>query len=175
MLSEVSKSEFAKLAGISPTRVTQLLREGVIQSEAVVGEGHRAKIRAPLALAMLRKQPDMRSEGTLTSNRARKEAAQAEMAEIKLAELQGKLIWRAAVEGAEAALGHAIGQCFKNGVYWSEELVGAYLNGGIGAHAALLRTRLRDLNNSLADLVAAEAAQYAVSDGVPDEGGTAKR
>ena len=41
----VSKTEFARLAGVSAARVSQYLRDGVIGPEALLGKGRHARVR----------------------------------------------------------------------------------------------------------------------------------
>lgn len=55
----VRKSEFAKMRGVSPGRVTQWITEGKIGPDALVGEGRSAQINAPVALAHLRERLDV--------------------------------------------------------------------------------------------------------------------
>ena len=50
----VSKSSFAELIGVSPARLSQYLAEGRISGEAIVGAGHRARIRVNVAQAQLK-------------------------------------------------------------------------------------------------------------------------
>lgn len=53
-----SKSGFAKLVGVSAPRVSQWLREGKISGDALVGSGHRARIRVAVAKEQLRRNLD---------------------------------------------------------------------------------------------------------------------
>ena len=55
----VSKGAFAKLVGVSCARVSQWIKQKQISGDALVGTGHRAKIRVPVALAQLRKNLDI--------------------------------------------------------------------------------------------------------------------
>lgn len=45
----VSKSEFARIAGVSPGRITQWIDEGKISGSGLVGEGRSARIRVEVA------------------------------------------------------------------------------------------------------------------------------
>jgi hypothetical protein len=54
----VSKGRFAAIAGVSAARVTQYLADGQISGEAIVGSGHRARIRVAVALEQLRANLD---------------------------------------------------------------------------------------------------------------------
>lgn len=49
----VSKSEFARLIGVSKPRVSQLISEGKITGDAIEGEGRSAKIIVPVARRQL--------------------------------------------------------------------------------------------------------------------------
>lgn len=55
----VSKSDFAARANISPGRVTQLIAEGKIGSDAIVGEGRMAKVWLERALAQFQARRDV--------------------------------------------------------------------------------------------------------------------
>lgn len=55
----VSKGQFAKLANVSPGRVSQWISEGKIAGEALVGEGRSAQIRVAPAMAQLRSKIDI--------------------------------------------------------------------------------------------------------------------
>ena len=54
----VSKSEFAKITGVSAPRISQWLRDGKISGGALVGRGHRARIRVAVAKEQLRRNLD---------------------------------------------------------------------------------------------------------------------
>jgi hypothetical protein len=49
----VSKSVFASLAGVSKPRVSQWISDGKISGDAIVGHGHRARIRVAVAQEQL--------------------------------------------------------------------------------------------------------------------------
>ena len=49
----VTKSVFAGLAGVSKPRVSQWISDGKISGDAIVGYGHRARIRVAVAQAQL--------------------------------------------------------------------------------------------------------------------------
>jgi hypothetical protein len=55
----VSKSRFAKMAGVTRTRVGQWIREGKISSSAMVGTGRSARIRPSLACEQLKRNLDV--------------------------------------------------------------------------------------------------------------------
>jgi hypothetical protein len=60
MLDEiVTKSRFAAIAGVSRVRVSQYLAEGKIYGDAIVGSGHRARIRVAVALDQLGRNLDV--------------------------------------------------------------------------------------------------------------------
>ncbi len=54
----VSKGEFAALIGVSPGRVSQMLKEGAIGPEALDGVGRMARIKVAVARAHLRDRLD---------------------------------------------------------------------------------------------------------------------
>jgi hypothetical protein len=54
----VTKGRFAMLAGISRARVSQYLTDGQISGEAIVGRGHRARIRVAVAMEQLQRNLD---------------------------------------------------------------------------------------------------------------------
>ena len=130
MQGELSKSEFAKLAGVSPGRVSQYLREGVIGREALVGDGRNARIKADLALAMVRDRMDPTRRATnlvgidsaassFLANRARKEGFQADLLELRLGERRRELQEESAF--ALRALFRAVGKAHEALPGWAEE------------------------------------------------------
>jgi hypothetical protein len=54
----VTKGRFAAIAGVSAARITQYLADGQISGEAIVGSGHRARIRVAVAMEQLRANLD---------------------------------------------------------------------------------------------------------------------
>lgn len=59
MDSVVSKKEFADLARVTQGRVSQWLAGRKIYGDAIVGRGHRARIKVPVALEQLKKTLDV--------------------------------------------------------------------------------------------------------------------
>lgn len=59
MPETLSKGDFAKLINVSAGRVSQYISEGKLTGAALDGEGRRAKIRVPTALAELRMKLDV--------------------------------------------------------------------------------------------------------------------
>lgn len=55
----ISKGAFAKLIGVSPGRVTQMISERKIGPEALIGEGRSAKIIPDIAKAQIRERTDL--------------------------------------------------------------------------------------------------------------------
>jgi DNA-binding transcriptional regulator YdaS (Cro superfamily) len=55
----VTKGEFAKLVGVSASRVSQWIKEGKLYGDALHGEGRLAKIRVAVALSQLRRTLDV--------------------------------------------------------------------------------------------------------------------
>ena len=59
MIDEVvSKSAFAQIVGVSAARVSKWLADGKISGDALVGRGHRARIRVAVAQAQLKRNLD---------------------------------------------------------------------------------------------------------------------
>ena len=54
----VSKSAFADIVGVSRVRVSQYLAEGKIHGDALVGTGHKARIRVAVAMEQLKRNLD---------------------------------------------------------------------------------------------------------------------
>lgn len=54
-----SKSEFARMIGVSPARITQMISEGLIGRDALVGEGRTAKVDVRRATAQIRSRRDI--------------------------------------------------------------------------------------------------------------------
>lgn len=89
----VSKSEFARLRGITPARISQLIGDGRIHGDAIVGTGPRAQIDANVAnqqlgdslditQQMAQQRPTAPDGLPLSSDQKRIQAAKAEQAEI---------------------------------------------------------------------------------------------
>lgn len=57
--SVVSKGEFARLLGVTPARVSQMISQGKIGADALEGEGRSAKVRVATARAQLRRNLDI--------------------------------------------------------------------------------------------------------------------
>jgi hypothetical protein len=54
----VTKGKFAALAGVTPARLSQWIAAGQIHGKALVGRGHRARIRVSVAQAQLKRTLD---------------------------------------------------------------------------------------------------------------------
>lgn len=66
----VRKTEFAKLRGVSPARVSQWIATGRIGPEALVGEGRLARVRVEAAvvhLARATSSSSVETDGTIVS------------------------------------------------------------------------------------------------------------
>jgi hypothetical protein len=60
MRNEIAtKSEFARIAGVSAGRVSQWVTAGKIAGDAIVGSGHRARIRVAVAMEQLSRSLDV--------------------------------------------------------------------------------------------------------------------
>jgi len=70
----ISKSEFAAVVGVSPSRVSHWLRDGKISGDAVVGSGYCARIDVDLAKAQLAGSLDL-SQRLGANGKARLEGA----------------------------------------------------------------------------------------------------
>jgi hypothetical protein len=55
----VTKSAFASLTRVAPSRVSQWIAGGKIYGDALVGQGHRARIRMSVALEQLKRSLDV--------------------------------------------------------------------------------------------------------------------
>ena len=55
----VTKKQFAALAGVTPGRVAQWLKSGQVGGDALVGRGHRARIRVAAAMRQLSRNLDV--------------------------------------------------------------------------------------------------------------------
>jgi hypothetical protein len=179
----VSKADFARRCGVTRGRVSQWIHDGQIGVEALDGTGPRARIRADVAIGMLRDRLDWFRGGSVAdlggsrgddvaqkfraaaaaqkfrgaAARTRAVDLQRELLEIKLARLKGELIPRAAsIAGAES-LGRATQRALKGIVGWNEELLAAGQNGGLAAISALLRAKSFELCNTVADMLTADA------------------
>jgi hypothetical protein len=174
MSGEISKTEFAKLAGVSPGRVSQYLRDGVIGLAALAGNGRNARIKADLALAMVRDSMDQTRSATnlalpdsstssLIANRARKEGFQADLLELRLA--HGRCELQEATAAALVALGTAVKRAHRDIPFWVDEIVGAWKTGGFPAAHAIMRSKDDELLNSIANMI------LAFQGGRDDDGG----
>lgn len=174
MSDVVSKAEFAQLAGVSKARVSQWLRDGVIGPEALLGQGRHARIRAELALEMLRTRLELsRSPGAakseLVTARTRTANLQAELLSLRLSRASGATIPRDEALVAVEDLGRSIRRALAAiPGCWAEELVAAEQDGGLRAVSALLRVKSAELLSSIADMIAAAEAE--LIDDPPDRG-----
>jgi len=102
----VTKKRFAALVNVSPSRVSQWLRTGQLGGEALVGRGHRARIRVAVALEQLRRNLDpvqhLGAQGRATVNGNGATVPPTIESEIKSARLQ-QLALSNAKAAAEAA------------------------------------------------------------------------
>lgn len=57
-MATATKAEFARIAGVTPGRVSQWLSEGKIGADALVGDGRFARIKVALALNQVRDRRD---------------------------------------------------------------------------------------------------------------------
>lgn len=55
----VTKSEFAALIGVTPGRISQYIRDGIVGSDALEGEGRSAKVRLAVATAQIKARRDV--------------------------------------------------------------------------------------------------------------------
>lgn len=91
-MTEVSKSEFARMRGVSAPRVSQWIDTGKLHGDALVGEGIRAKINVEAATAQLGAlnqaqvlaQSKAPATAPMTDDQKRISAAKAEQSEIDL-------------------------------------------------------------------------------------------
>jgi hypothetical protein len=169
----ITPAQFARKLGVSGTAVYKAIRTGRLA--AYDGDGKRV---SPGFLGRKWLKPDPAAEDwhnrrqrfndgdgsrDLLAARTRTANLQRELLEIKLAKMRGELISLAEVRDDLQVLGRAVQRLFKSSVEWSEELYAAGQAGGLGAHSALLRAKLIEFNNTLADMIEAEAARYGES------------
>jgi hypothetical protein len=181
----VSKADFARRRGVTRGRVSQWIHDGQIGVEALDGTGPRARIRADVAVGMLRDRLDWFRGGSVADLggsrggvadlkfkaaivRTGTANLQRQLLELRLAKMRGELISRAEVMETMQVLGRAVQRLFKSGAAWSEELYAAGQAGGLGAHSALLRAKLIEFNHTFADMLMAEAEFEPPEKGAPN-------
>lgn len=147
----VSKSGFAATIGVSPGRVSQMLKDGM-----PVELNGRVNVDAAKAWVAANIDPNRRrlqleADGPVRSSRAKKETAEAEIAHLKAARLGGDLIDRAAtlqaIEGRARFERDAwIGWCNR-----SAPEIAAATNADLAAVVAVLDRLVRDQLAMLAE------------------------
>jgi hypothetical protein len=164
MPDELSKSDFAKLAGVSPGRISQLLRDGVISRSALIGEGRNAKINPDLALAMMRDRTDPARRATnlvgtdsaassFLANRARREGYAADLLALRLG--QGRRQLEEEYKAALATVMAAIKRAHRALPFEVEEIIEAWHGGGLPAAYAKMRSKTDELLASIWDMILA--------------------
>ena len=168
----VTLAEFARKLNVSGQAVSQAVQSGRLRAFDSHGELVPANYPGRKWLDPALAAEDWRyrrrriddaatdADGDLVAARVRAASLQVELLEIRIAKQRGELIPRADALAAAQAAGRAVQRAFKGGVAWSEELGAAFQQNGLAGLAACLRGKLFELNNTLADLIAAEAAQY---------------
>jgi hypothetical protein len=141
MLDEViSKAAFARRCDVTRGRVSQWIKSGQIGVEALDGTGPRARIRADVAVRMLRDRLDWFRAGSVADlggsrgdvaaqkfqaavARTRAAVAHAELMEIKLGRESGELLRRSDVYETMEVSGRAIKGAYMSIIGWSEEII----------------------------------------------------
>jgi hypothetical protein len=103
----VSKSQFAKIAGVSAPRVSQWLASGQINGDALVGRGHRARIRVAVAKEQLRRNLDP-VQHLGAAGRARLDGNGAAAASTVEDEIKAARLQQLALSNAKAAAEEAL-------------------------------------------------------------------
>lgn len=184
----LTKADFARRCGVTGACVSQWLRDGVIGREALVGTGRHARVRAELALAMLRERLDLTRSATnldgpmippgevpandrkseLLAARTRTAGLQGQLLELKLAREHGVTISKAEAMADMQSLGRAVQRALRGVQAWGDELTEAARNGGSAAISELLTAKKVELLNSIDGLIGAFAAELAET---PPDGG----
>ena len=172
----VSATAFSKAAGVTPSAISDALKHGRLQAYSKSGRRLSAGSKGPKFFKFdearksfdeSRVRPPTNGNKSVPPPRGlvllteQTKNLQNELLRMRIAREHGELIPRAAIEASDEATGAAIQRAHKAIPSWSEELVAAYQNGGLGAHSALLRVKSAELLNSIADLIAAEAERSA--------------
>ncbi len=171
----VRKGEFAKLHGVSPGRVSQWLRDGLISGAAIVGVGRSSRIVVVVANEQLRDRLDQTRRAAFAdsdqasapksdalcdpehqSKRAEREALQADLLRMRLARARGELIPRGAQLEAFEAAGAAVARSWQALPTWAEKGFGVAQQGGLPAFAAWLRAKANEQCVQIADLLATD-------------------
>jgi hypothetical protein len=104
----VTQAEFARIRGVTRQAISKMVRAGTLAGDAVTDDGRIDVAAATLQLGpppdrprRTRDRPDKSSDDpAYAESRARREAANAELAEIELAEARGELIDKTAAAHA---------------------------------------------------------------------------
>ncbi|MCX8003383.1 MAG: hypothetical protein N2688_00245, partial [Burkholderiaceae bacterium] len=99
----MSQAEYARHRGVTRQAISAAIKDGRLRAPALL---HNGRIDPVLADAMLAepRTPPHRAGGTMASARAKREEANARLAELALAEKEGRLLPRERVEAAATEL-----------------------------------------------------------------------
>jgi phage terminase Nu1 subunit (DNA packaging protein) len=107
---ECTMSELAEMFGLSVARVTQLHSEGVVRKTKTGKADLIESVKAYVAKLREKKKDVVSFEGVpdIDESKARKEAAQAGLAELKLAEEKMEVVRIAEIDTRDAKIGAAV-------------------------------------------------------------------
>ena len=178
----VTKSAFASIAGVSCGRVSQWIAAGQITGAALVGKGHRARIKVVVALEQLKRNLDPSQH--LANGRAQLGTGSGDIVDdIKAARLHQLVLINARLE-AEAAVragsyvkvADVQQEIGRNNLRWLSVFEAALIDFATSTIAEkptttrdalqLLRTRWRKIREREAKVRGAEAATLPVLDEV---------
>lgn len=183
MLNVVSKGEFAKLVGMSPGRVSQLIADGRL-ADCLVGEGFKAKIDADKAREKLKIRLDAAQRlgnGAATQlgpaddldlklKQAKLEEAETRNRRLREEEMARRGLYvlaeDAKVEGARLA--SVMLQLFEGGMTDIANAVAAEFKLPARDVQHLIKGRFRDLRTAVSSRLATDAANLADSEQTVD-------
>ena len=169
----VSATAFSKAAGVTQSAISDALKNGRLQAYSKSGRRMSAGSRGPKFFKLdearqsfdesrVRLDDPVLAKGTpqrhdLVTARTKTSNLQAALLQMRLARELGDVIPKGASTSAADSLGRAIRRAHVAGRGWAEELSAAFQSGGVGAVSCLLRVKFDELDNSVADLMMAEA------------------
>ncbi len=145
----ISRAEFARRMGISRAAVTQGIEKGVLDEGAALEDG---QIAWPDAEQQWRantnpaKRPD--DKKSFNESRAEKEAAQAELAKIRLAEKRDELRPRTEIERAVTDCGIQFKRLVSGIPQWADEVAGESGGDALAARG-VLKKKARELQKEM--------------------------
>jgi hypothetical protein len=148
--STVSKRGFAELIGVTPGRVSQMLKDGlpVEPNGRIVVDAGRAWVTANVDPNRRRLHLD--GDGPVRSSKAKKETAEAEIAHLRAAQLGGELIERAATLQAIEGRSRFEQEAWIGWVNRASPEIAAAVNADLAAVVAVLDRLVREQLATLA-------------------------